>query len=87
MARKEREFEASDRMSEHEALMWNVEKDPWLNASGASLTLLDKPADFEYLRRALRAAVPPPGIIPPPPRIILALKIIRSTHCPTPSPH
>jgi diacylglycerol O-acyltransferase len=57
MARKEREFEASDRMSEHEALMWNVEKDPWLNASGASLTLLDKPADFEYLRRALRAAI------------------------------
>ncbi len=44
-------------MSEHEALMWNVEKDPWLNASGASLTLLDKPADFEYLRRTLCAAI------------------------------
>jgi len=44
-------------MSDHEALMWNVEKDPWLNASGASLTLLDKPADFEHLRRTLRAAV------------------------------
>lgn len=57
MTRREREFEASDRMSEHEALMWNVEKDPWLNASGASLTLLDKPADFEYLRRTLRAAI------------------------------
>ena len=55
MARKEREFEASDRMSEHEALMWNIEKDPWLNASGASLTLLDQPADFEHLRRTLRA--------------------------------
>ncbi len=57
MARKEREFEASDRMSEHEALMWNIEKDPWLNASGASLTLLDQPADFEHLRRTLRAAI------------------------------
>ncbi|MDG1086938.1 MAG: wax ester/triacylglycerol synthase family O-acyltransferase, partial [Acidimicrobiales bacterium] len=57
MARKEREFDASDRMSEHEALMWNIEKDPWLNASGASLTLLDQPADFEHLRRTLRAAI------------------------------
>lgn len=57
MARKEREFEATSRMSEHEALMWNVEKDPWLNASGASLTLLDKPADFDQLRRLLRAAI------------------------------
>jgi len=44
-------------MTEHEALMWNVEKDPWLNASGASLTLLDKPADFDHLRRTLRAAI------------------------------
>lgn len=57
MARKEREFEASERMSEHEALMWNVEKDPWLNSSGASLTLLDKPADFTKLRRIMAAAV------------------------------
>jgi WS/DGAT/MGAT family acyltransferase len=57
MATREREFAAEDRMSEHEALMWNVEKDPWLNSSGASLTLLDKPADFEYLQRTLRAAI------------------------------
>lgn len=57
MARKEREFDASDRMSEHEALMWNIEKDPWMNPSGASLTILDKPADFDYLRRTLRFAI------------------------------
>ena len=56
MAPKTREYEARGRMSEHEALMWNVEKDPWLNASGASLTLLDKPANFDYLRRTLAAA-------------------------------
>ena len=60
----DREVEKSERMSEHEALMWNVEKDPWLNASGASLTLLDKPADFDYLRRSLRlAAVTMPRLI------------------------
>lgn len=57
MAAKQREFEASERMSEHEALMWNVEKDPWLNASGASIVLLDQPADMDFLRRTLRAAI------------------------------
>jgi len=44
-------------MTDHEALMWNVEKDPWMNASGASLTLLDQPADFDHLQRTLRAAI------------------------------
>ena len=57
MARKEREFESSARMSEHEALMWNVEKDPWLNASGASLTLLDQPVDIDDLKLLLRAGM------------------------------
>ena len=33
----ERTFAFEDRMTEHEALMWNIEKDPWLNPSGASL--------------------------------------------------
>jgi len=54
---REREFQASERMSEHEALMWNVEKDPWLNASGASLAMLDRPVDMDHLRRTLRAAI------------------------------
>ena len=34
--------ESAARMSEHEALMWNIEKDPWLNPSGASVVLLDR---------------------------------------------
>lgn len=55
--RREREFQASERMSEHEALMWNVEKDPWLNASGASLAMLDRPVDIDHLRQTLRAAI------------------------------
>ncbi len=54
---KPRVIESSDRMSEHEALMWNVEKDPWLNPSGAALVLLDKPIDMKAFRRVMRNAV------------------------------
>ena len=49
---RERETRFSDRMSDHEALMWNVEKDPWLNPSGASLTLLQGSIDDEHFRRS-----------------------------------
>ncbi len=45
------------RMSDAEALMWNVEKDPWLNPSGAMITVLDQPADFDGFRRRVAAAV------------------------------
>nr|WHV03919.1 putative wax ester synthase/acyl-CoA:diacylglycerol acyltransferase [uncultured bacterium] len=44
-------------MSPAEALMWNVEKDPWLNPSGASLSIIDGPLDPEVLSQWLRAAV------------------------------
>ena len=44
-------------MSEHEALMWNIEKDPWLNPSGASIFLLDQPIDMEHFRRQIRAGI------------------------------
>lgn len=54
---RERETRFNDRMSDHEALMWNVEKDPWLNPSGASLTLLDGPVDDEHFRRTMRRTV------------------------------
>jgi WS/DGAT/MGAT family acyltransferase len=57
LARKERSHDLSPRMSDHEALMWNVEKDPWLNPNGASLTLLDQPLDIEKLRRVLSYGV------------------------------
>ena len=57
MAPREREQRFSDRMSDAEALMWNVEKDPWLNPSGGALTLLDRPVDPDHFRRVLRAAV------------------------------
>lgn len=54
---REREMRFSDRMSDHEALMWNIEKDPWLNPSGASLTILKGTVDAEHFRRTLRRAV------------------------------
>jgi len=57
MATREREFQASERMSDHEALMWNIEKDPWLNPNGASLTLLDRPVDIDDFRRQVRHGV------------------------------
>ena len=54
---REREMRFSDRMSDHEALMWNIEKDPWLNPSGAALTILQGTIDEEHFRRTLRRAV------------------------------
>ncbi len=55
--KKERDFSFSNRMSEHEALMWNIEKDPWLNSSGAALTILDQPVDMDLFRRQVRFGV------------------------------
>jgi diacylglycerol O-acyltransferase len=54
---RERNFEFAKRMTEHEALMWNIEKDPWLNPSGAALTILDQPVDMEQFRRQVRHGV------------------------------
>jgi diacylglycerol O-acyltransferase / wax synthase len=45
------------RMSDVEALMWNLEKDPRLSASIASLTILDRSPDRERLRSRLTLAV------------------------------
>ena len=44
-------------MSPAEALMWNVEKDPWLNPSGASLSLIDGEVDGTVFERWLESAV------------------------------
>ena len=46
-----------DELSDHELLMWNVEKDPWLNPNGASITVVDKPIDPDRFRRYVRYAV------------------------------
>jgi diacylglycerol O-acyltransferase len=52
---REQRFER--RMSDAEALMWNVEKDPWLNPSGGSVSILDRMPDVDHLRAQLAAAV------------------------------
>lgn len=50
---REREVRSERRMSDVEAMMWNVEKDPHLNSTFGSLTILDQAPDFERLRRRL----------------------------------
>ena len=55
--RREREQRFSRKMSDAEALMWNVEKDPWLNPNGAMVTVVDRPVDFDQFRRRLAFAV------------------------------
>jgi WS/DGAT/MGAT family acyltransferase len=45
------------RMSDFEALMWNVEKDPWLNPSGGMVVVCDGPPDVEDFRGRIANAV------------------------------
>jgi diacylglycerol O-acyltransferase len=45
------------RMTDAEALMWTVEKDPALRASFLNITLLDRAPDFDRLRRRMQRAV------------------------------
>ena len=52
---REQRFER--RMSDAEALMWNLDKDPWLNPSGCSLLILDGPVDVEHFRSHVARAV------------------------------
>ena len=51
---RQRELAFERRMSDQEALMWNIEKDPWMNPSGAALTILDRPLDFDVMWARLR---------------------------------
>lgn len=52
----ERTAEFADHMSDAEALMWNVEKDPWLSSTIGTVVVTDRPLDFEQLWRRIRAA-------------------------------
>ncbi|MEZ5343165.1 MAG: wax ester/triacylglycerol synthase family O-acyltransferase [Acidimicrobiales bacterium] len=45
------------RMSEHEALMWQIEKDPWFDPSGSSLAICDGPISSADLDRRIRWAI------------------------------
>ena len=45
-----------DTMSDAEALMWRMEKDPFLSSTFAAVTLLDRAPDFELFRRRMIGA-------------------------------
>jgi WS/DGAT/MGAT family acyltransferase len=44
-------------MSDVEAMMWNVEKDPYLSSTFGSLTIFDRPVDMDRLLRRLEYTV------------------------------
>ena len=54
---KPREMRFDQRMSDHEALMWNIEKDPWLNPNGGAVVILDRPINVPQFIRRIRYAV------------------------------
>ena len=55
MADPELAFER--RMSDAEALMWTVEKDPWLSSTFGVVSVLERPLDLEHFRARMSAAV------------------------------
>jgi WS/DGAT/MGAT family acyltransferase len=56
-AKEEREQRFERRMTDAEALMWNVEKDPWLNPNGGVIAVLEEPPDFDDFYRRIAYAV------------------------------
>src|SRR5215210_2561028 len=73
----ERPLRFQTHMSDTEALMWTIEKDPALRSSFLQLTILDRSPDFERFRgrmdravkllpRLAQRVVPPPARLAPP---------------------
>lgn len=48
---------ADEHMSGLEGMMWNVERDPWLDPNGGSITIYDRPIDIDHFRRSVKLAV------------------------------
>jgi diacylglycerol O-acyltransferase len=46
------------RMSDPEALMWRLEKDPYLSSNVGTVTILDRAPDFDRLRARMEQAIP-----------------------------
>jgi WS/DGAT/MGAT family acyltransferase len=53
----ERTMRADRHMSDVEALMWNLEKDPFLSSTFANVTILDQAPDVDRLRRRMLRAL------------------------------
>ena len=52
---------AERKMSDAEGLMWRLEKDPYLTSTFATVSILDRPPDFDRLRSRMERAV---GAVP-----------------------
>ena len=50
MSERTRELRFEQKMTDAEALMWNIEKDPWLSPNGAMISILDRPLDPDMFR-------------------------------------
>ena len=46
-----------DHMSDMEAMMWNVESDPWLDPNGGGIAIYDRPLDVDLFRQCMGRAV------------------------------
>ena len=57
MSERTRELRFEQKMTDAEALMWNIEKDPWLSPNGAMISILDRPLDADRFRQRIRYAV------------------------------
>src|SRR5688500_20153239 len=56
---KPRSYSDDDRrMSDAEALMWRLEKDPYLYSNVGTVTILDRAPDFDRLRARMEQAIP-----------------------------
>lgn len=53
----EREVRFESKMSDAEAMMWNIEHDPRLSSNIGSITICEEALDFDYLRKKIALAV------------------------------
>jgi len=57
MSERPRALRFEQKMTDAEALMWNIEKDPWLSPNGAMISILDQPIDVDRFSERIRHAV------------------------------
>lgn len=53
----DRELRFDRKMSDAEAMMWNIEHDPRLSSNIGSIVICDRPLDFDVMRRRVASAV------------------------------
>ncbi len=53
----ERELRFERKMSDAEAMMWNIEHDPRLSSNIGSIIICDRPLDFDVMRKRIASAI------------------------------